>query len=252
LTDSSTLLLHATDETASGSSDAFLKSKLKYKVVHNQHICVLDVDGEEIGVMMGWEKDIMHETVQKLCLDHPKASGLKVLNVGFGLGIIDGLFQSLPSHPLTQHIIIEAHPDVLQHMRETGWYDKPGIKILEGKWQDFLDSDDLLSSGGFDVIYTDTFSEDYSDLRQFFEHLPDLMADADSRFSFFNGLGATNPSFYDIYTHISELHLANVGIDVDWSDIDVSLDIDEDRWGQSREYFSLPIYRLPVGKMKQQ
>jgi len=137
-------------------------------------------------------------------------------------------------------------------MRETGWYDKPGIKILEGKWQDFLDSDDLLSSGGFDVIYTDTFSEDYSDLRQLFEHLPDLMADADSRFSFFNGLGATNPSFYDIYTHISELHLANVGIDVDWSDIDVSLDIEEDRWGQSRDYFSLPIYRLPIGKMKQQ
>ena len=62
----------------------------------------------------------------------------------------------------------------------------------------------------------------------------------------------TDPSFYDIYTHISELHLANVGFDVDWSDIDVSLNIDEDRWGQSREYFSLPIYRLPIGKMKQQ
>jgi len=221
-------------------------------VVHDQHICVLDVDGEEIGVMMGWEEGIMRETVRKLCLDHPKASGLKVLNIGFGLGIIDGLFQSLPSHYPTRHVIIEAHPDVLQHMRETGWYDKPGIKILEGKWQDFLDSDDLLSSGGFDVIYTDTFSEDYSDLRQFFEHLPDLMADADSRFSFFNGLGATNPSFYDVYKHISELHLANVGLDVDWSDVDVSLDIDEDRWVQSREYFSLPIYRLPLGRMKQQ
>jgi type IV protein arginine methyltransferase len=104
---------------------------------------------------------------------------------------IDGLFQSLPSHP-TRHVLIEAHPDVLLHMRETGWYDKPGIEILEGKWQDFLNDDSLLSSGGFDVIYTDTFSEDYSDLRQFFEHLPDLMADADSRFSFFNGLGATS------------------------------------------------------------
>ena len=77
-------------------------------------------------------------------------------------------------------------------MREAGWYDKPGVKILEGKWQDFLDSDDLLSSAAFDVIYTDTFSEDYSDLRRFFEYLPKLMADADSRFSFFNGLGATS------------------------------------------------------------
>ena len=104
----------------------------------------------------------------------------------------------MPSHCPTQHVIIEAHPDVLQHMRETGWYDKPGIKILEGKWQDFLDSENLLSSGGFDVIYTDTFSEDYSDLRQFFEHLPDLMAGADSRFSFFNGLGATSEFMFEI------------------------------------------------------
>jgi protein arginine N-methyltransferase 2 len=92
LTDSSALLLRATDETASASSDAFLKSKLIYKVVKDQHICVIDVDGEEIGVMMGWEEDIMRETVQKLCLDHPKASGLKVLNIGFGLGIVSPFF----------------------------------------------------------------------------------------------------------------------------------------------------------------
>ena len=94
-------------------------------------------------------------------------------------------------------------------MRENGWYDKVGVKILEGKWQDFLESDDLLSSGGFDLIYTDTFSEDYNDLRQFFEHLPDLMADSGSRFSFFNGLGATSAFMPEIlaqkqcinYTH---------------------------------------------------
>lgn len=195
-------------------------------MVHGQHICVLEVDGEEIGVMMGWEKDIMRETVQKLCLDHPKASELKVLNIGFGLGIvspffqekklvrvnydqkIDSLFQNLPSCP-TQHVIIEAHPDVLRHMRETGWYDKIGVKILEGKWQDFLDSDDWLSSGGFDVIYTDTFSEDYNDLWQFFEHLPDLMADADSRFSFFNGLGATSGFMPKIPRCIDYTHLVH-------------------------------------------
>ncbi len=70
------------------------------------------------------------------------------------------MFQSLPTKP-AQHVIIEAHPDVLKHMKELGWYEKPGVKILEGKWQDFIESDELLSVGGFDVIYTDTFSEDY-------------------------------------------------------------------------------------------
>jgi len=55
--------------------------------------------------------------------------------------------------------------------------------------------------------------------------------------------------FYDVYTHISELHLISIGLEVEWSDVDVASE-DKDRWGQRREYFSLPIYRLPLGRMK--
>jgi len=111
---------------------------------------------------MGWERGIMQETVTKLCADHQKIDdSLKVLNIGFGLGIIDTLFQSLRTRP-SLHVIIEPHPDVLQHMRKLGWHTKPGVKILEGKWQDFIDSEEILAVGGFDVLYTDTFSEDYN------------------------------------------------------------------------------------------
>ncbi|PCH43663.1 arginine methyl transferase [Wolfiporia cocos MD-104 SS10] len=244
------LVLKATDTTPAGSTDAFLSSRLHYTTdEHGQEICLVKVnDDEEVGVMMGWERGIMQETVRKLCTNHEKLDdGLKVLNVGFGLGIIDSLFQALPTPP-SLHVIIEAHPDVLQHMRELGWYDKKGVKILEGKWQDFIEDDDLLAAGGFDVVYTDTFSEDYKDLRQFFEHVPDLLEGPESRFSFFNGLGATNALFYDVYTHVSELHLADVGIDVEWSDVDVS-EGSEQRWGETREYFAQRLYRLPVGKM---
>ena len=46
-------------------------------------------------------------------------------------------------------------------MRSRGWYSKPNVKILEGKWQDYINSPELLDVGGFDVIYTDTFSEEY-------------------------------------------------------------------------------------------
>lgn len=49
-------------------------------------------------------------------------------------------------------------------MRERGWFEKEGVRILEGKWQDFMENEDLLGVGGFDVIYTDTFSEDYAGL----------------------------------------------------------------------------------------
>jgi len=73
---------------------------------------------------------------------------------------IDSFFQELPTLPAL-HVIIEAHPDVREHMRSQGWYSKPNVKILEGKWQDYIDSPELLGVGGFDVIYTDTFSEEY-------------------------------------------------------------------------------------------
>lgn len=116
------------------------------------------------------------------------------------------MFQAL-SPPPSQHVIIEPHPDVLAHMRENGWYSKAGVQILEGRWQDFVNSEDLR---GFDVVYTDTFSEDYAGmyiieslkheggdhpspaLREFFGHLPQLLANQHSTFSFFNGLGATS------------------------------------------------------------
>lgn len=156
-------------------------------------------------------------------------------------------------------------------MRKTGWYEKPGVRILEGRWQDFIKNPDVLSICGFDIVYTDTFSEKYDDLRQFFECIPNLFADKDSRFSFFNGLGATSKAlqlfsnfsgwlnlttisadalFYDVYTQISELHLSSFGLNVEWSDVDISFEEEEGRWERSREYFSLPIYRLPIGRMK--
>jgi hypothetical protein len=68
-------------------------------------------------------------------------------------------------HP-AHHTIVEAHPQVLQHMRDTGVYDWPGVRILEGRWQDFFTSDKLGdviedSPSGFSAIFMDTFAEGY-------------------------------------------------------------------------------------------
>ena len=106
------------------------------------------------------------------------------------------------------------------------------------------------------------------ELEKFFSHVPDLLAGPESRFSFFHGLGATSERFacraartsltalivsdalfYDVYTHVSELHLAEIGMDVEWSDVDV-FENSEQRWGKTREYFSRRFYRLPVAKMR--
>jgi protein arginine N-methyltransferase 2 len=45
-------------------------------------------------------------------------------------------------------------------MREQGWYDKEGVTILEGKWQEFVGTK-MLEDMAFDAVYTDTFSEEY-------------------------------------------------------------------------------------------
>jgi type IV protein arginine methyltransferase len=55
--------------------------------------------------------------------------------------------------------------------------------------------------------------------------------------------------FYDVFSQLSELHLNQVGLDVVWSDVDVS-ENNSDRWGQTRKYFTLPFYRLPIAMKK--
>jgi hypothetical protein len=55
----SNLVLKTTDFTASGSTDAFLSSRLRFTTDSNgQHICLVKINGDEVGVMMGWERGI--------------------------------------------------------------------------------------------------------------------------------------------------------------------------------------------------
>jgi protein arginine N-methyltransferase 2 len=60
----STIILKTRDQTASGDTDEFLSSKLKFtKDENGQEICVVDAGGEEVGVMMGWERDISERNI---------------------------------------------------------------------------------------------------------------------------------------------------------------------------------------------
>jgi len=107
--------------------------------------------------------------------------GLAIINIGFGLGLIDTFIQK--SKPC-MHYIVEAHPDVYKHMIETGWDKKPGtpqqlalthktnrtntncvgVTILFGRWQDMIPQH-VEGQILFDGIYFDTFGEFYEDLR---------------------------------------------------------------------------------------
>ncbi|KAF8135479.1 hypothetical protein EV363DRAFT_1320810 [Boletus edulis] len=252
-------LVSSKSALALGSTDAFLASCLQYtKDASGQEICLLKLeDGEQVGVMMGWERDIMRKTVDELCSSHPKLdTGLRVLNVGFGLGIVrEFCFRS--SRLRLTHVKIDTmfqSLSKLPSLHKRGGTRRPNVKILKGKWQDVLSSDEFLGLGKFDVVYTDTFAEHYGELHKFFKRLPNLLDGPDARFSFFNGLAATNALFYDVYTRVSDCHLSEIGAAVDWHDVEVGLNDPEDdsRWGGTRRYFTLPIYRLPIAQLKKE
>jgi protein arginine N-methyltransferase 2 len=190
------------------------------------------VDSDMNGVMMGWEDPLMLLHADLITKD--RAPRLRVLNVGFGLGLIDTYLQN--SHP-SSHTIIEAHPDVYQKMINDGWDKK--VTILFGRWQDVKDQLQV-----YDAIFFDTFGEYMDDLKEFHELLPNILRE-DGIYSFFNGLAATDTFLHDVACRICELDLCDIGFQVEWTKIEMDKLGDAVWKGIKREYFSLPIYNLP-------
>ncbi|OJD37172.1 arginine n-methyltransferase 2 [Diplodia corticola] len=199
------------------------------------------LDADKNGVMMAWETSIMQRSADLLL---PK-EGLRVLNVGHGMGIIDRIIQEKKP---TEHHIIEAHPAVVRRMKEEGWTEKKGVSVHEGKWQDVVE--DLVAQNiTFDAIYFDTFAEDYKALREFFSEYVIGLLDSEGRFGFFNGLGADRKICYDVYTKVVELDLFEAGFDTEFEEIPIpDLDANGEWEGVRRKYWVLDTYRLPTCK----
>ncbi|GHJ90418.1 hypothetical protein NliqN6_6820 [Naganishia liquefaciens] len=252
------MTLRHEDKTSAGDNLEYLRSKLVWEMGDDGKERVCDADGN--GVMMGWEEPLMKEHVRLMCDAHPKTKageGLNILNVGYGLGIIDDMFQDLTPRPVS-HTVIEAHPQVLEHIKKRGFDQKPGVKILDGRWQDWCKEDrleELLKAteengGGFDIVFIDTFAEGYEELKDFFDVLPNILAGPESVFSFWNGLGATNPTIYDVASNLAALHLDDVGMQTEWHDVIVDETIAEATWkGIKRKYWDLRVYKLPIAVM---
>jgi protein arginine N-methyltransferase 2 len=220
-------------DDVSKDNHAYLGSQLRYKPG-------ILLDSSDNAVMMDWETDIMKRHAETL-LPRP---GLRAMNVGHGMGIVDGAIQTRGP---AEHHIVEAHPQVLRRLRENGWYDKPGVVIHEGRWQDVLPR--LAAEGVvLDAIYYDTFAEDYAALKDFFsEHVIQLL-DSEGLFGWYNGLGADRQICYDVYTQVAEMDLNEAGFDTLWEDIPVPADLrGSEKWkGTRRPYWAIDVYRLPV------
>lgn len=199
------------------------------------------LDEQANGVMMEWERGIMKRSAEAI----NDKSGLKVLNIGAGMLIFDTIVQNSENKP-TSHHIIEAHPDVLANMKAQGWFEKPGVTVHSGKWQDVLPN--LVMEGEtFDAIYFDTFAESYTDFKDFFSEQVIGLLSQGGKWSYFNGMGADRQISYDVYQKVVEMDLFESGFDVEWHEIDVPV-LDKEWEGVKRKYWDVTTYRLPVCK----
>lgn len=231
----------------SHNQDAYLKSKLEYKNG------ALVTQSNQDGVMMEWETDLMRlgcDSVFKGAqVDGETDLEVNILNIGFGMGIIDTMINEKKP---TKQYICEAHPDVLQKLKDDGWYEKPNVVILEGRWQEQLEK--LLSEGQvyFNGIYYDTFSEHYQDMLELFDYVVGLLK-PHGVFSFFNGLGADRQVIYEVYKKLVEIDLANYGLKCDFIEVEVPEQTlkkgDDSVWdGIRRAYWLCPTFYHPEAR----
>lgn len=129
------------------------------------------LDQEGRSVMMEWERPIMEYQAKVI-----SGPGKDVLNVGFGMGIVDTYIQS---HGPNTHTIIELHPDVYFHMLSEGWLKKPGVIPLFGDWRAYLEH-----LPRYDGIYIDTWNEEFDD---FLRYAPNLLKEG-GVLTFFNNI----------------------------------------------------------------
>ena len=186
------------------------------------------------AIMMSWEAPIMKASAKTLCINKGD-----ILNVGFGMGIIDSFIQEEKPHT---HWIIEPHPQILKKMKNEGWYDKKEVKILEGTWQQYLNTLPL-----FDGIYFDTWRDNH--VINFINRISYLLK-SDGVFTYFNSPKDGHLNLYP-YTDIDEYtNLIKQNLYYDYTILDIkninkynqTIYKTEDYFPRNQEIYYLPIW----------
>ena len=194
------------------------------------------LDDEDRGVMMEWERPIMEVHAEILC--QTKGS---VLNVGFGMGIVD---TAIASHGPSSHTIIEAHPDVYKKMIADGWDKKPNVRIFHGRWQDVVKSEAFRAVGKFDSVFFDTF-DDVACMKEFHQALPDLVKPG-GIYSWFNGVCPDNLIFQGVACEVLKQHLASLGFSTEYHTCEIDSG-NSQVWKDTKfRYYARSDYFLPI------
>mmetsp|Transcript_26822 Transcript_26822/g.58839 ORF Transcript_26822/g.58839 Transcript_26822/m.58839 type:complete len:441 (+) Transcript_26822:162-1484(+) len=251
-------------EEQSSTKPDYLQQNLTY---NTDQTALLDADRD--AVMMEWERPIMKAHAQILLEDvsPPKETIHKprrVLNVGFGMGIIDSILQD--EWKPTQHTIIEAHPDVYAKLCKDGWNTKPNVRVCFGRWQDVLPVLQKEGKVEFDGIFFDTYAEHSFDMEIFHEQITaggddgrSLLSKPNGVYSFFNGLAPDNLFFHGVACNVVKLQLSKLGLDTEFLQCQMTAPPDRDSalaktWeGIRRKYWhGRDVYYLPRSSWNQE
>jgi protein arginine N-methyltransferase 2 len=194
--------------------------------------------------MMQWEKPLMEAHAHILTENSPHK---RVMNVGFGMGIID---TALQSYDPSLHIIIEGHPDVHAKMIRDGWDRKANTRICFGKWQDIIP---LLIQEGvqLDGIFFDTYGEHFMDMEDFHGCVPALLSKPNGIYSFFNGLAPDNLFFHGVACQCVKLQLGQMGLETEFLECQIEAPGTAEWEGIRRKYWhNRDTYYLPRATWK--
>lgn len=181
----------------------YIEQELKYTADGR----LVDPDGK--AVMMEWERPVMKKVAEFIAGPVPgkKEVGKDVLNIGFGMGIVDSYIQSY--QPLS-HTIIEIHPDVIYKMLTDCWLQKRNVKAIFADWRavaNYLPK--------YDGIFIDTWDEDFTD---FIEYAPNLLKPG-GKLSFFNNIkNDTNetkiyPPYIETVQRLYDVEMIEIPVD---------------------------------------
>jgi spermidine synthase len=189
---------------------------------------ILDSNGIADDIMMEWEREIMRDAAKLIC-----QNGGDILNVGFGMGIIDTYIEE---HRPRTHWIIEAHPDIQRKMMQEGWLKKPHVRCIFKPWQEVIQ---YLPK--FDGIYFDTW-DDHQD--NFDRNVHNLLKE-DGIFSFFNNPGQSTRyyeenDFYVLERH-SDILTKNLNMNFQYQEIKTDIPEGLDYWSSNNKHYYHPI-----------
>lgn len=141
-----------------------------------------------VDIMSTDEDLIMEESANILCQNKGT-----VLNIGFGLGIIDNYIKK---HNPKEHHIIEIHPKVYNLAIQQGF--NKTAKLYLGDWQDII-QEFILKGKKFDAIYFDTYTFN-RDKKQWamFGKIVDKILNLDGIFAYYNNNASKIEKIEDI------------------------------------------------------